>query len=133
FVKPRYGLGSEGIDANSMVLNRKEAQAAIARVLTATGVDALLEEFIEGREVTVGVIGSGNRVAVMPPLEIQFGKAYDNQPLIRMHDTKSDANSPLYWDFHTVCPAPLPPEVNKRIEDIALRAYRAVGADGYGR
>jgi len=133
FVKPRFGFGSILIDSASCVRSSADLGAAISRVVEGTGTDALIEEYIDGREITVGVLGSGSRVLVLPPLEIRFGAVYDGLPKIRMESTKSDPNSKFYWDFAVDCPAHLPPQVLRNVEAVALRAYQAVGGDGYGR
>jgi D-alanine-D-alanine ligase len=133
FVKPRFGFGSILIDSASCVRKPSDLGPAIARVVTGTGADALIEEYIDGREITVGVLGSGARTLVLPPLEIRFGSTYDGIPKIRMESTKSDPDSKYYWDFAVDCPAHLPPQVLRNVEAVALRAYQAVGGDGYGR
>ncbi len=133
FVKPRFGFGSILIDSASCVRKPADLGPAIKRVVAGTGADALIEEYIDGREITVGVLGSGARTLVLPPLEIRFGSTYDGIPKIRMESTKSDPNSKFYWDFAVDCPANLPPEALRNVEAVALKAYQAVGGDGYGR
>jgi D-alanine-D-alanine ligase len=133
FVKPRYGFASEGISANSRVTDEAACRTAVENLTQLTGLDAVVEEFIPGREITVGVIGNSLEMVVLPPLEVRFGKAYRGKPRIRMHDTKDNPSSPLYWGFHTECPAGLPPETERRVMETAQEAYRAVGGDGFGR
>jgi len=133
FVKPRYGFGSLCVDEHSVVGNEVACRQAVKSVIDATGIDALVEQYIAGREITVGVIGNDLRAVVMPPLEVCFGEVYRGKPLIRTYDTKRNAKSPLYWGFHTLCPAPLEEQVLKRVQETALKAYRAVGGDGFGR
>lgn len=133
FVKPRFGWGSVGVDANSLVHTPEELRAAVERVVTVTGMDAMIEEYIDGPELTVALIGGGPRVLPLPALEVEFGKAYSGGPQVRMYDTKQNQESPLYWDFRTRCPAHLSPEIAERVEQVAVRAYRAVNCDGYGR
>lgn len=136
FVKPRDGFGSLGVHEGSVVHDVESAKAAVKAIVEEFGGYALVEQYIVGREITVGVIGNSVRGAepmVLPPLEVQFGKAYDNKPKIRMFATKFDESSELYYDFQTVCPAPLTPELDARVRQVALQAYRAVGGDGYAR
>ncbi|HVS04466.1 MAG TPA: ATP-grasp domain-containing protein [Thermoanaerobaculia bacterium] len=132
-VKPRDGFGSLGVDAASVVHDAAAARGAIERIVGACHTDALVERYVEGREVTVGLLGPAERPWVLPPLEVQFGSAYRDLPRIRMFATKHDTESELYWGFRTVCPAPLPPAVTRRVQQVARRAYRAVGGDGYAR
>jgi D-alanine-D-alanine ligase len=133
FVKPRDGFGSLGVDEHSIAHNADEARRAIGRLAGEYGTDALVEHYIEGREITVAVIGAGDQACVLPPLEVQFGPAYRHKPQIRMFATKFDTKSELYYDFRTMCPAPLDAELTRRVKQVALRAYRAVGGDGYAR
>lgn len=133
FVKPRYGFGSLEISSKSHVTDEKSLRAAVARVVKNTGADAIIEEYIDGRELSVGVLGNENRVVVMPPIEIKFGKSYGNIPRVRTYDTKNNTKSPLYWDFSVECPADLPRGMRAKVEETAKRAYLAIGGDGFGR
>jgi D-alanine-D-alanine ligase len=136
FVKPRDGFGSLGVHEGSVVHDVESAKKAVQEIVEGFGGYALVEQYIVGREITVGVIGNsvrGSDAQVLPPLEVTFGKAYDNKPKIRMFATKFDESSALYYDFNTVCPAPLTPELDARVRQVALQAYRAVGGDGYAR
>ena len=133
FVKPRFGFGSQGVSEKSVVYDEQQCREACERILALTGTDPLVEEYIPGREITVGIIGGGGKIVVMPPLEVEFDEPYLGQPKIRMFDTKNNPESSLYWGFHTICPAPLGAEEAARVEQVALTAYLAVEADGYGR
>jgi D-alanine-D-alanine ligase len=132
-VKPRDAYGSVGIDERSVTHNPDETREAVARITRDYDTDALVEHFIPGRELTVGIIGEGRRAWALPPLEVEFGPAYRGKPKIKTFATKFDVNSPLYHDFWPVCPARLPPTTMRHIEQVSLRAYRAVGGDSYGR
>jgi D-alanine-D-alanine ligase len=132
-VKPRDGFGSLGVDAASVVHDAAAARLAIERIVGSYRTDALLEQYVEGREITVGIIGPAARPWVLPPLEVQFGPAYREVPRIRMFATKHDATSALYWGCRPVCPAPLSPALTRRVQQVARRAYRATGGDGYAR
>lgn len=133
FVKPRDGFGSIGVHEGSVVYDVESAKKAVAAIVDEFGGYALVEQYIVGREITVGVIGSGHEMMVLPPLEVKFGEAYADKPKIRMFKTKFDESSALYYDFEAVCPAPLTPELEARVKQVALQAYRAVGGDGYAR
>lgn len=133
FVKPRDAYGSLGVDDNSLVKNEEELRARVAYVVDTFGTDALVEEYIAGRELAVALIGAGDSAVVLPPLEVTFGKAYDSKLKIRSYATKHDTTSDDYRDFGVVCPAQLDDETEKRVRQVALQAYRALGGDGYGR
>lgn len=133
FVKPRFGFSSLAIDEHSFVRTHRECKRAVEKVIEVSGVDALVEEYVAGRELTVGIIGHASKHILLPPLEIGFGQMFSGKPLIRTYDTKRNPDSPFFWDFCHVFPAPLDPEVQERVEETALQAYCAVGADGFGR
>lgn len=131
-VKPCDAGGSAGISLRSVVTGEAELRERIASV-NATYGDALVEEYIDGREVTVGVMGSGRDLTVFPPLEVQFGAAFPPGRGMRTFDTKWDVTSPLYSGFRLVCPAPMEPAETRRVTHVARAAYRAIAGSGYGR
>lgn len=133
FVKPRDSYGSIGVDEGSVVWTREQALARVDYVVRELNTHALVEEYVEGREITVGVLGSARSPVVLPPLEVAFGHAYDDKPQIRMFATKHAVGTDLYDGFHTLCPAPLTAELEARVRAVALAAYRAVDGAGYAR
>ncbi|MBI2378248.1 MAG: ATP-grasp domain-containing protein [Deltaproteobacteria bacterium] len=131
-VKPRHGYGSIGLDDASVVHELSALRCAIERVAD-SGDDAFVEEYVEGREITVAIVGPWRRPVVLPPLEIRFGAAFDGGPAIRSFASKYDEASELYHGFDTLCPAPLEPAVEARVKQVARRAYAALAGSGYGR
>lgn len=84
--------------------------------------EVLAEQFIEGRELTVAVLGTGRTARALPVIEIVVpGGNYD-------YEHKYFSDETQYF-----CPANLPQDVISQIEDIAERAYRALGCAGWGR
>jgi D-alanine-D-alanine ligase len=82
----------------------------------------LAEEFITGREVTVPVIGSGTQVRALPIVEIRAPEGnYDYQ-----HKYFSDATQYL-------CPAPLDTALTKKIQALAVQAFKVLGGAGWAR
>ncbi len=73
-VKPCDAGGSAGINLKSVVADEAALRERIAAIHATYG-DALVEEYIDGRELTVGVLGSGRDLVVFPPLEVEFGPA----------------------------------------------------------
>lgn len=132
FVKPVSAGGSGGIDLGAVVENEAALRARLASVIPEFG-PALAEQYVDGRELTVGIFGDGEDLELLPPLEITFGEVYPVDRRVRTFATKSDPTSPLYKGFQVHCPAPLSPEERARVEDIARRAYQAIGGSGYGR
>ncbi|MGE0313071.1 MAG: D-alanine--D-alanine ligase [Lautropia sp.] len=84
--------------------------------------EVLAEEMIEGPELTVAIIGSGDDALALPIIEIRAPAGnYDYQ------------NKYFTDDTQYVCPAPLAPVREREIQRIALAAYRAIGCEGWGR
>ena len=134
FVKPHDAGGSAGVHLSSIIAPGderalRERADAICRAYGA----ALVEEYVDGREITVGLLGSGERAKALPPLEVRFGAAFPPGKGIRTHETKWDTSSPLYGSFELLCPAPLTPTETRRLLRVARSAYGAIDGAGYGR
>ena len=131
-VKPAREDGSAGIEAASVVHDRPQLLARLEKVFAEFGAPVLVEEFIEGRELHVGVLGNDPPL-VLPPLEYDFSELPPDQPAIISYAAKWD---PLQEVFHRVgsrCPADLSKRLLKRVEEVALRAYRVSGCRDYAR
>ena len=84
--------------------------------------EVLAEEFIDGAELTVAVIGSGDDAVALPIVEIRAPQGnYDYQ------------NKYFTDDTEYLCPAPLPAHETLEIQRLAVAAYRALGCEGWGR
>ena len=70
-VKPAYGDGSEGISNASLVKNEEELKERVGIIHERFTQDAIAEEYVEGREIYVGVLGN-HRLTVLPPYEVRF-------------------------------------------------------------
>ncbi len=114
FIKPNTQGSSVGSRAAH---NRTEAAAAIADALKYDS-SALVEQFINGRELTVGVLGG----QVLPVVEIR--------PLDGFYDY---TNKYTKGKTEYFCPAPIPEEVAAQIQRYALAAHRSVGNTVYSR
>lgn len=84
--------------------------------------DVLCEEFVDGRELTIAVIGTGSAARALPVIEIVAPAGnYDYQNKYFRDDTRY------------VCPAELPDALAGEIAELSLRAYLAIGCEGWGR
>jgi D-alanine-D-alanine ligase len=135
-VKPAYEDASGGIDAGSIVHDRKALEARVKKVVEEYRMPALVEEYIEGREIHCAVLG--NPPVALPLFEMEFkemlgedGKAL---PRIITHRAKWDPFSRDYYAVEAKCPADeLEPEVVEKIKAAAIKACRAVGTRDYAR
>lgn len=132
FVKPCDSGGSAGVHLRSVVADEAELRERIAETIATYG-DALVEEYVDGREITVALMGSGKEVVAFPAIEVRFGGAFPQGRGIRTFETKWDPTSPLYSAFETVCPAALTPLEVRKVTAVARAAYRACAGSGYGR
>lgn len=122
-VKPRHESTSYGL---RLVHDRAELAAAVAAVVERYGQAALVEEYIEGREVCVGLLGN-EQLEVLPPVELSF----EDRELRLM--TRDDKFHRRLDEPKKLCPAPLPPHIVGMLEDIARRTFRACHARDYAR
>lgn len=133
-VKPAYDDASNGIEAASIVHDRTAAEARIAHLLGEERGAVIVEEYIEGREIHCAILGD----RPLPLYEMQFKGGLDErgQPLpnIITYRAKWDPYSREYHSISGRCPIDdLEPELVRHIQDVALRAYRALGCRDYAR
>jgi D-alanine-D-alanine ligase len=131
-IKPAREDASAGVDERSVVYDRAELLAQLERVFDEFDPPILVEEFIEGREFHVGVLGN-DEAEVLPPLEYDFSDMPEDQPSVISYAAKWD---PLAEVFHRVaahCPADTSKRLAKKIEEVALAAYRVSGCRDYAR
>jgi D-alanine-D-alanine ligase len=121
FVKPINGRGSAGIGEDNIVYKYEELPKVVRKITERIGQKALIEEFIGGREVTVGIIGYKNPV-VLPIVEIGYNSTKTNTFEHKMYDNEIIS-----------CPANFSKEEEKRIKDEALNIYRVLNAKDYSR
>ena len=120
-VKPAAEGSSVGISEASVAPDEASALEQVKSVAGLYGLPVLVEEFVSGREFTVGVIGYPEPRA-LPVEEIVFKKGG-----MYTYDVKSrDAVKP-------VCPAEIPPEAAIEIQDLAVRTFGAVGCTDVAR
>lgn len=120
-VKPAAEGSSVGISEDSVARDAASALEQARLVTERYGLPVLVEEFVSGREFTVGVIGYPDPKP-LPVEEIVFRKGG-----MYTYDVKSrDAVTP-------VCPAEIPPEAALEIQDLAVRTFHAVGCTDMAR
>jgi D-alanine-D-alanine ligase len=125
--------GSYGISQASIVDTEEELAERVAFVHDRLGTAAIAEQYIEGRELYVGVLGN-NRLRVLPVWELKFGNLGGQGA--RQIATEKAKHDPAYQERVGVEDGPardLPPEVLVRIQRTAKRIYRTLGLDGYAR
>jgi D-alanine-D-alanine ligase len=133
-VKPAFDDASGGIDSGSVVHDPAALHARVQKMLVEHKQAALVEEYIDGREIHCAILGD----QPLPLYEMQFKGGVDDQgkplPRIITYRAKWDPYSRDHHAVQGVCPVPdLDPKVVAHIQDVALRAYRALGCRDYAR
>ena len=117
FVKPSRQGSSLGM---SLVCRSDELRPALERAFEYDS-RVLVEERLDGREITVGVIGN-RRLTALPVVEIVSSREF--------FDYRAKYDPALSEE---ICPAELAPDVVQAVQDLALRAHRALDCRGYSR
>ena len=125
--------GSRGIAQASIVDTDEKLAERVAFVHERLGTAAISEQYIEGRELYVGVLGN-NRLRVLPVWELKFGSLGGQGA--RQIATQKAKHDPDYQERVGIVDGPaddLAPEVYARIQRTAKRIYKTLGLDGYAR
>jgi D-alanine-D-alanine ligase len=132
FVKSVSEEASLGISQASIVENDEKLSERVRFIHESIGSDALVEEYIEGRELYVGVIGN-ERVRVLPTWELDFGKLTESGEPIATARVK---HSPEYQKKHRIDirrAEGLDPAIERKLQRTTRRVYRMLELDGYAR
>jgi len=130
-VKPIREDASVGIDFDSVVLDRQGLKRATEHVLSHFRQPALVERFIEGREIYISILGNDPR-QVLPLTEIRFGKAFANRPNIVSYRAKWELDSAECVDS-PAHPCALKSDLESRVVETAVAAFEALDCRDYGR
>ncbi|HZY10747.1 MAG TPA: ATP-grasp domain-containing protein [Bacteroidota bacterium] len=131
-VKPSREDASIGIESSSVVSNMAELRKRIRYIFEQFDQPALIEEYIDGRELNVALLGN-RRPIVFPISEIDMSTLPSEYPRIVSYNAKWMKGSDEYTNTKGVCPACLPAGLEVRIKEMALEAYRIIGCRDYAR
>jgi len=131
-VKPQNEHCSAGITPESVVMNRADLDRRIAFVLNRYAQPALVEDFIDGREFHVAVLGNDDPT-VLPAAEMDFSRFGSARDRLCTYEAKFTPGSLHYEKIETLLPAPLTEAEKEIMEAICINAYRAVGCRDYAR
>jgi D-alanine-D-alanine ligase len=132
-VKPLHEDGSLGISKESVVSDDQALERQIRYVLERYHQAALVEEYIDGRELNVSLLETDGRIFVLPISEIDYSEFPAGIPRICGYEAKWMPESLEYQRSKPVCPAPLDEEVKRRMESIATRVFRLFRCRDYAR
>ncbi len=116
-VKPKSEAVSFGL---RIVHNEKELFEGVKNIYDEFQAPTLVEEYIDGREVNVGLLGN-NPVMALPPLELVFS---EGEKIFTFEDKTSRS---LESRVQSVCPAPLGEELSEKVKSLAIKTFKALG------
>lgn len=132
-VKPLREDASVGIDSGSVVSSAEELRARVDLIVSRYAQPAIVEEYIDGREFNIAVLGNGASRRALPPSEILFVDYPVGKPRICCYEAKWVEDSPFFRKTVPSCPAEIPEELEKELHAVALRAYGIIGCRDYAR
>jgi D-alanine-D-alanine ligase len=131
-VKPASEDASKGIDSGSVVNSLKELLERIDYVQTEFDSAAMLEEYIEGREIYAAVLGN-DRPEALPLIELDLSKLPAGTPRIAGYEVKFDVTTEAYKKTKSAPARDLSDELVTQIQETAVTAFRALKLRDYGR
>jgi len=133
FVKPLHEGSSKGIYNSSLVNTRDELNKEITRIKQDYNQPSIIEDFLDGKEFTVALLGNGDNVRVLPIVEINMDSLPQDFPKIYSYEVK--------WYFDTrenkldifTCPANISEKLKSKIEEICKNAYKVLRIRDWAR
>ncbi|MBI4099435.1 ATP-grasp domain-containing protein [Candidatus Microgenomates bacterium] len=132
-VKPVAEDCSLGISADSVFVNPDGLVKKITELHRLYDEPVLVEEYIDGRELRVSIVGNGPDRIVLPISELVFGQTFAHKFKIFDFSAKWLPGSTPYEDTEAVSPADLPDSVRTLVEQVSLAAFSLTGCADYGR
>lgn len=130
-VKPAYQDGSFGIAMDSVVRNYDALIKKVSEVYAECKQDVLVEEYIDGREFSIGLVGNDKPI-FLPAYEILF-KDFGSKPKVITYEAKWVVGHEDYKNTSPDCPAKISTQLLGKIRKIALRCYKVFKCTGYAR
>jgi D-alanine-D-alanine ligase len=131
-VKPAHEDASLGVDFDAVVHNLADLRRRVAWVLQTYHQPALVEEYIDGRELNVAVLG--DQIPVALPISEIILDIPAHLPKICTYNAKWVAGSDEFrWTAGAQCPALLDDALALQIQNLAVQAFRVMGCRDYGR
>lgn len=131
-VKPANEDGSIGIDSGSVVNSVKELMERIHYIHDQFDSPALIEEYIDGREIYAGVLGN-ERPEALPLIELDLSGLPEGTPRIAGYDVKFDRDSEAYKKTKSAAAENLDEDTEARLKATALTAYQVLKLRDYAR
>lgn len=131
-VKPSSEDGSKGIDVGAVVKSVKELMERIHYIQEEFDSPALIEEYIDGREIYAAILGNG-RPEALPLVELDLSQLPEGTPHIAGFEVKFEKEHEAYKKTRSRLADTLDDETGARIQEVALQAYKALKLRDYAR
>ena len=129
FVKPAHEGTGMGIRNSSIVRNERQLREQVAWTIASYRQPALVESYIEGRDITCGLVGNGDDVHFFPITEVDFSQYPPELAPIYGVQQKVD-----YADYYrNKCPAPLGERLTAEVRRLTHRVFKVTGCRDYAR
>lgn len=132
FVKPIGEESSDGISKASFAKSEEEALERARFIQEKFHCDALIEEYIEGRELYLSVLGN-RKLTVFPPREIFFNEVPEDEPKFATYQAKWNDAYRKKWGIQNGPARELPPDLADKLTRLARKVYRVLKIQGFGR
>ncbi len=129
-IKPADEGSSRGVHQDSLVYDMESLEKKVKEELILYNPPIMINEYVDGREFTVGILGYRDDVEVLPILEISYDNLPDHLPKFSSFELKCHYDG---YKSEDICPAILDYELKNAIVDIARRAYGVLDIRDYGR
>ncbi len=133
-VKPNFGDSSFGITSSNVCYNIESLEASIHHIREQFGYQnpILIESFLTGKDISVGIIGNPpNSFSTLPIIEEDYSALPDGLPRICGYEAKWDPTSP-YWGIKSI-PADLPEETQGFLRASCLKLFERLDCRDYAR
>ncbi len=127
--KPACEGSGFGIHKDSVVYDEKELKNKVESLLKEYEPPVLVEEFIEGREFTVGVIGNGKNKIILPIMELNFDEVPEEYGRFNTFEVKTKCVDETKF----FCPAPIDSKLEKTMKENVSNAFDALGCRDISR
>ncbi len=128
-IKPNAEGSSKGISDISIVENRKELLLLVDKCISLYQQDFLAEEYIEGREFTVGILGNGSETKVFTPMEIVYKKGTQGEYHVYSYNVKQEYKK--FVEYH--CPSGIEKSIEDEMISTAKLIYEVLGCRDFAR
>lgn len=132
-VKPNREGSAKGIDISNVVHTKNSLYDKIRQVMGIYKQEVLVEEFIDGREITVGILENG-KATILPILEIDFSSCkHTGEYFYSWRMKEYQGNRELGFLPRFNCPAQLDKKTEELVKAVALRTHQLVGCFDFSR